>query len=409
VAVQSYEFGPPAPGLAFAEERGTADHDAGSEFDLLLDTCAAAIGTAEGLSRFPPSVNWRTFADIAERHDVTSLVYSSLHGRRGDVPPPVLEHLRHSYLHNAQKNLRLTSELIRILDCLAACGVEAIPYKGPVLAETLYGNVAIRQFSDLDVLIRPRNLRRALEAVSRLGYSPAKVQSGPEEQACIANGYERAFDGPFGKNLLEVQWRIVPRFYSIGLDVEGLFARSSPFSLGDWRGRTLSSEDLLLALCVHAAKHAWIRLSWLCDIVRMLQTQKVDHEVVRRRAVKLGVARIMGVSLWLAHRLLRMPVPESLRGLMEKDAMVAPIGETICPLLLQPAEFDVESPAYFRLMLRARERRMDKLRFLARLAFTPGAGEWSAIRLPDPLFSLYRVVRIARLSSRAISEVFAKS
>ena len=61
---------------------------------------------------------------------------------------------------------------------------------------------------------------------------------------------------------------------------------------------------------------------------------------------------------------------------------------------------DVQQISYFRLMMRLRERRIDRLRFLTRLTFTPGPGEWQAVRLPRLLSPLYRVVRLVRLASR---------
>jgi putative nucleotidyltransferase-like protein len=399
VAVQSYEFGPPVSAPV---------RDIRGNFDLLLEYCAVAIGTADRIqSRRLHDVDWEAFADLAERHDVLPLVYRSLHREPNGAPHKVLEAFRRRYERNARKNLRLAFELTRILECLSACGVDAIPYKGPVLAEILYGDVGLRQFSDLDILIRPRDLTRASAAVQELGYKPTHQLTRRQEQACMANGYERAFDGPLGKNLLEVQWRIVPKFYSIDLEVEDLFERSSSTALDGWQGRTLSPEDLLLVLCVHAAKHSWVRLSWLCDMARTLQTQTMDFEVVRSRTTELGITRIVGISVGLANRLLKMPVPAPLDDTMGKDERVAQLGEEVRRLMIQPSEFDVESADYFRLMVRARERRRDQLHFLARLAFTPSTGEWSAIRLPGPLFSLYRIVRIARLSSRALSEVFA--
>ncbi len=401
VAVQSYEFGPPVSAPV---------RDIRGNFDLLLEYCAVAIGTADRIqSRRLHDVDWEAFADLAERHDVLPLVYRSLHREPNGAPHTVLEAFRRRYERNAQKNLRLAFELTRILDCLAAGGVDAIPYKGPVLAELLYQDVGCRQFSDLDILMRPRDLAWAWEAVRELGYAPALHLTCQQEQAYVATGYERAFDGPLGKNLLEMQWRIVPKFYSIDLDVEDLFERSKGVTLGDWQGRTLSPEDLFLVLCVHAAKHAWVRLSWLCDIARTVKTQAVDFDLVRRRASELGVARIVGISLWLANRLLRMPVLSPLGETMDKDEMVAQLGAEVRRLMIQPSEFDVESADYFRLMPRARERRRDKINFLARLAFTPSMSEWSAIRLPRLLFPLYRIVRIARLSSRAVSGVFAKN
>jgi hypothetical protein len=42
------------------------------------------------------------------------------------------------------------------------------------------------------------------------------------------------------------------------------------------------------------------------------------------------------------------------------------------------------------------------LRFLARLVFTPGPGEWQAVRLPRPLFPLYYAVRLFRLAAKLV-------
>ena len=51
---------------------------------------------------------------------------------------------------------------------------------------------------------------------------------------------------------------------------------------------------------------------------------------------------------------------------------------------------------------RLRERRRDRMRFLARLTFTPGPGEWETVHLPKSLFPLYRIVRLARLAARCV-------
>ncbi len=69
-------------------------------------------------------------------------------------------------------------------------------------------------------------------------------------------------------------------------------------------------------------------------------------------------------------------------------------------MLLPRQAYDVESVDYFRLMLRLRERQSDRIRFVSRLALTPGPKEWAAVRLPRPLFPLYRFVRLSRLAAR---------
>jgi hypothetical protein len=74
-------------------------------------------------------------------------------------------------------------------------------------------------------------------------------------------------------------------------------------------------------------------------------------------------------------------------------------------LLAQIADgrvYDVESLDYFRLMVRLRERPIDRMRFVSRLALTPGPSEWAAVRIPEALFPLYRVVRVFRLAGRLV-------
>jgi len=214
----------------------------------------------------------------------------------GNVPRGVLERLSEFYRRNTQKNLRLTHDLIRVLECLESHGIAAIPYKGPVLAESLYQDVALRQFSDLDVFIDAADLVRARTAVRELGYSPVMALTRAQERTYLGSGYELAFDGPAGRNLLELKWRILPRFYAIDFQMDKLFERASSLELGGKKIRSLSSEDLLFVLCVHVAKHRWGRLSWLRDIAETIRTQAIDYELVWDEARALGVRFLQLVS-----------------------------------------------------------------------------------------------------------------
>jgi len=116
---------------------------------------------------------------------------------------------------------------------------------------------------------------------------------------------------------------------------------------------------------------------------------------------QLRAVRIVRVTLALAQRLLGAAIPFGAAALPE-DAEAPALAREIEGYIDSQKLYDVESLAYFRLMLRLRENEADRLRFLGRLAFTPGPGEWNAVRLPPSLFPLYRFVRIARLAARAV-------
>jgi hypothetical protein len=387
----------PAPSVPRRIDRGFSP-----EFELLLACCSVSERefVESELKGLETGVDWRRVLQLAEHHSVLPLMYRALRNHLHSLPPEVRAELQARYEANARKNLKFTAELFRILDCLEANGIPAIPYKGPVLAETVYGDLALRDFSDLDVLVRPSDVRRAKSALQRLGYTPSTDLSPATEGAYLATGYEYIFDGSEGRNLLEIQWNIVPRFYAVDFSMGHFFERASSATLAGRAVRSLSPEDLLLTLCVHAAKHAWIRLRWLRDIAGVLKSPQLNWGVVEQRAHDLGIWRMVGVSLVLAHGLLEADLPEVLHKKLEDDRAIESLCAAIAQLLPTAEEFNAESPAYFRLMIRLRERASDKLCFLFRLAVTPGVGEWNAARLPAALFPLYRVVRVFRLLAK---------
>ncbi len=307
-----------------------------------------------------------------------------------------------AYQTNLHKTLLLSRELIRIVEYLSGLGIEVIPYKGPALAEAVYGDIALRQSGDIDLLIRAQDLPRVRDAVRELGYTPHATLTTAEERAYLKSGYECAFDGPGGPNLLEVQWAILPRFYSVNLDLSAMFQRATTGPVAGRPMKTLSYEDLLLVLSVHAAKHLWGRLIWTCDLARLMSRPDLNWSAIAEQARELGIVRIVRVTMILANRLLDAEIPTAAQSAIPQDPAAARLADDIQLQLLGGESHNTESVAYFRQAVRLRERQSDRWRFLRRLILTPGPGEWQAVRLPESLFPLYRIVRLARLAKRLL-------
>ena len=377
----------------------------GAEWSFLLAACSE-IPRQEKTERLRQLsrelIRWNLLFDLADRHGARPLLHQAVTDLDGAVPAAEMSALQQSYQTNLHKALFLSRELIRIVDQLSALDIDVVPYKGLALAELAYGDIALRQAGDIDLLIRPQDLPRIRDAVRELGYTPHLNFSAAEERAYLKSGYECAFDGAAGPNLLEVQWAIQPRFYAIDFDMDGIFRRAVAVTVAGRAMKTPSPEDLLLILSAHAAKHAWGRLIWLCDIARIMGLQKLNWSSIESQAKELGMVRIVRVSLLLANQLLRAAIPPEAQAKLGEDAATLQFVDEIHSHIASETAFDVESMAYFRLMMRLRERRSDRLRFLQRLAFTPGPGEWHAVGLPAPLFPLYRMVRLARLAARLV-------
>jgi hypothetical protein len=374
-----------------------------TEWSLLLAACSPSRGP-EQLERIcrllQKPERWPGLLDCTDRHGVTFLLWQTLSELGDLMPPREIQRLEQRYRANVHKSLIFARELIRIFDCLDALAVDAMPYKGVVLAESVYRDMALRQSGDIDLLIRVRDFARIREAVRGLGYTPHFPLSPREEEAYLRSGYEYTFDGPAGRNLLELQWALQPRFYTVDMDMDGLFQRSVRVTIAGRSMKTLSPEDLMLVLSLHAAKHAWARLIWLCDIARIMSHPNLNWDWIKQQASELGITRILSVTLLLANRLLRASIPAQVDAASGDDPQTLTIAEEIGAGIENGTAFEVESVSYFRLMLRLRERSADRMRFMSRLVFTPGPSEWKAVRLPPALFPLYRVVRLSRLAAR---------
>lgn len=374
------------------------------EWSILLAACSVAPAEVKHKrlrSLLETTVRWDRLFALSDRHGVSPLLYQALAGIPDCVPAEQMRLMEQRYQLNLRKAMLLSSELIRILDHLSGLGIETMPYKGVALAEAVYGDIALRQSGDIDLLIRPQDFSRVREAVRDLGFTQTKLFLDEHQGAYLKSGNECAFDGAAGPNLLEVQWAIQPRFYAIDFDMSGLFSRAVGVSVAGYPTKTLSDEDLFLVLCAHAAKHVWGRLIWLCDIARFVSWPSLEWTRIHAHARAIGISRILSVSVVAARDLLGAPIPAEASQAAE-DRATTELVEEVRRQLLSEELHNVESLSYFRLMMRLRERSADRLRFLGRLLFTPGPGEWEVVRLPRALSPLYRAVRLSRVAARLI-------
>ena len=176
-----------------------------------------------------------------------------------------------------------------------------MPYKGLALAEAIYGDIALRQSGDIDLLIRAVDLSRVRRGCGRISDTHlTRSLSEAEERTYLKSGYECAFDGPAGRNLLEVQWAIQPRFYAVDFDMEGMFERAVVVPVAGHPDEDTVGGRLVPRLSLHAAKHVWGRLIWLCDLARLMKLPdaelEADCDLKRQNS---GTVRILRVALLL--------------------------------------------------------------------------------------------------------------
>jgi hypothetical protein len=348
-------------------------------------------------------MEWEYLLRMADEHSMMPLLFWHLADAPPElVPATVLARLRERFHHNAQRNLFLTAKLIKLLNLLKAHELPAIPYKGLVLAASSYGNLALREFVDLDLLVHKRDVPRAKELLSAAGYQPQFRLTRAQEAAFLRYNCEHAFVHEDDRSMVDLHWAITERFFSFPLDPECLWERLHRVPLGGSDVPTFSPEDSLLILCVHGSKDAWERLKYVCDVAELVRThQDMDWRRVVERAGRLGSERMLFLGLLLARDLLEMPLPEEVSRRAHTDPAVEVLVRQMSERLFRRID---HSPRRFAEMpfrpihMKMRERLRDKVRYLVRFATTHTVGDWMALPLPKPFFFLYYVLRPIRLA-----------
>jgi putative nucleotidyltransferase-like protein len=353
--------------------------------DELLLRCARAhidAGT-EGRMRdlLQQEVNWKYLIDTAAAHGVKPLLCHNLANSCPEsVPKTILDQLKRYLQVHSLNNLFLTRELIRLLGGLEKIGIPAIPWKGPVLAVMAYGNVALRQFGDLDILIRERDAMTAKDLLLSSGYRLQYRGTAEQEEAFHSVRKVCELVREDGRIVVELHWAITSGTFYFPLDPASLWERVETVSLEGSPIRNLCPEDLLLVLCVHGAKHHWGRLMWICDIAQLLQaySNKIDWPRLISHARSLGGSRMLYLGLLLARDLLAADVPVDVSQQMDHEPKLTFLAaEVQLQLFSGGSLMAVERPTFY---IELRERARDRLRcrlYLAYRMLAPGTQAWT--------------------------------
>ena len=210
------------------------------------------------------------------------------------MPRDVLDRLRDRFRNNVLWNLARTRELLRLLDLFDKEGMQAIPYKGPVLSVMAYGDLSFRQFDDLDVFVRRDDVRKVMAMLSMEGYPLDFSLTPRQEELYLSSKNEYTLLAPEKRTLLEVQWEVVPRYFSIPMATGDLFTRVRSVSLSGRETMTFCPEDLVIILCIHGGKHGWERLAWICDLANIIECHReMDWEDILRQAGQMRIEQMV--------------------------------------------------------------------------------------------------------------------
>jgi Uncharacterised nucleotidyltransferase len=308
----------------------------------LLVWCASTVLTdnltASIRERAQESLDWSKILELSEYHGLVPLLYKNLSAVSSDlVPAEVLTRLRQKAHAGALLNQALAKELMALCEAFTVRGVPTIPIKGATLAVLAYGDLALRDFSDLDLLVPENALEEAQVVLSTLGYERRSVAAGQSDL--------QHDDGPYQVFVkrrtlcrVDLQWVMAHQHFSFRLDRPEFWARRVAVAFQNQTVPGLAPEDLLIVLCVHGSKHAWEHLKWVCDVAELVRSHpNFDWNQVFVRASTWRCRRMLYLGLAVAHLLLGTPLPAAVLERLEADVEVMALAHRMPAGLLSDA------------------------------------------------------------------------
>jgi hypothetical protein len=335
------------------------------------------------------SPSWPRVMGLARDHEIYPLAYLNLQALGfPEVPAAVREELARLYGLNGVRVVVIRRETVRVLGVLAALGIPAIPWKGPVLAEAIYGDASSRVSVDIDVIVPAADVDRAVAALSGERYAPAYAtrfisttrRRSADSHVVLAPG------APPPAPPLEVHWSVLSGRWN-QRPMQDLWRGASPAQVSGvdcWR---MNNDWELLSLVLHASRHHWQPLKFLGDIHHYCVRREIDWEAVERTARRHGWSGPLGVTVRQCRRLFATPIPGHVRTVeLPSWASPYPDGPTL------------DSLASLRLQLGLLPNLRTRISYVVDALLTPNQAEEQAVPLPPFLRPLYWLIRPVRLA-----------
>ena len=234
---------------------------------------------------------------------------------RNLVPPEATNKLQQAYYRSLSRGMVLYNAFEKLAEAFLNAGIRVVVLKGICLSEWLYEDIALRQFSDIDLLVSEDFAIDCLDVLSDLGYKPA---DGAVTEF-ISSKSEIVHYAPMVLNDVSVEIHIKLHRKSKHYDIktEFLLRNTKILLLRNRPTFALELHDLLIHLCVHLDKHfrgGHVQFTSFNDIVNLLEKyqNKIDWTFLWHRCNYYNCEQVVFKFIVMTHKFYNATVPENI-------------------------------------------------------------------------------------------------
>ncbi len=359
-------------------------------------------------------LDWPQLHKLALAHGVLPLIHRRLQQvAAGLAPAPAMRMMAIWQKAHELCVAQMTGDLIKVVRTLEAAQIHVICIKGPVLAQFAYGDPAMRDFDDLDILVKQSDYAQAESILHRLGLQPTIDEFFPTHTTTeheLSSERERHFTFPNQPYCIELHWRLTTSGYPRALDTAPLWLYSQQVLLQGHTLCTLGLADQRLHTCHHGTHHFWAKLRYLVDFSASMRAIDAEGwQALLDNAHRQGLFRPLLVALGLSRDLLGHTLPAHITRLVQRDLLARWSIRYIKSLMMRVTNSGLDDfdPPLLHFLLADKQRCSGFATMTSRM-FKPTHMDYQWISLPRSLHWLYPVLRpirriwrgLAMLSSR---------
>ena len=349
-----------------------------------------------------------TLIGLANQHGVIPLVYKTLkkldEKNLLNATGYMLHAFQDAYMQIARRNMLMSAELLRIMKLLEENGIEALAFKGPALAQQAYGDITMRQFGDLDILVNEEKIVAAGDILSAHGYNAEDSVAILQNKTCRRVINDLRFRHETNGALIEMHWRLFMEKLGRHLEYVQIGKNSRTVTLSGRDLLTLSPEMLLVYLCLHGSKHAWERLEWICDIDRLLRAEpNLDWDETLKIAGQMETLTTLGLGLKLCSALFDTSLPEAVASMTRSDRIAQLAADTYSLMDTLCKQEGYAKYSHIHLyQMGLLDTRMKKVKHLLATYFAISRNDCLELPLPTSLSFLYLLLKPYRVALKLI-------
>lgn len=259
------------------------------------------------------SEEWEQWSFDVVRAGLSGIVLERVRAMCIELPEVVEHRLKAAASTTVAANLHREHELARLVNEFERSKIPVMLLKGAALQRTIYDHPALRPMSDIDLLVRPSDVTRAMEVLAASG---------------CRKGASLLRDDFFPRYYYETEWFVEsagevridlharpfrPLRVSRFMPDDALWHDAAAVRVGNATAYIPRAESMLIHLAAHAAFHGCERLIWLYDIKRFIEhaKQELDWSLVVQSCCEWRLSLPVLTALQRVQEVLGSCCPES--------------------------------------------------------------------------------------------------